>query len=87
MFTNTLLLPPKNIYTFFMAIWEYKIIKFKVSMYDSSDFRQERLEDTLNELGQLGWEAVNVFDLNMTDGKSSIIVVSLKRRMNEMGEE
>lgn len=66
-----------------MPKYEYKLIKFKVAMLDASDFREEKLETTLNELGQQGWNLVNIFDLNMAEGKSSVVIVSLKRKINE----
>lgn len=65
-----------------MNKWEYKIIKFKISMFDASDFKEEKLEHTLNKYGLEGWEVINIFDLNMVEGKSSVVIVSLKRKLD-----
>ena len=62
-----------------MTKWEYKIVKINVQRLIHGDMRTGPLEKKLNELGLEGWEVLNVFDLNSVDGKSSNVVVSMKR--------
>ena len=45
----------------------------------SGDMNTAKLQDDLNEFGKNGWEVLNLFDLNAVYGKSSNVVVSLKR--------
>ena len=62
-----------------MTKWEYKIVKIMMTRYVQSDLKTDEVEQALNNLGKEGWEVVNIFDLNMKDGKSSYVIASLKR--------
>ena len=66
-----------------MQKWEYKIVKLKIDRFFDSDIRASKVENLLNEHGANGWELVNVFDLNMDKGKSSIVVATMKRVIQE----
>ena len=66
-----------------MTKWEYKIVKINILRYISSDMETNYLEDSLNKLGSEGWELINLFDLNLHEGKSSYVIVSLKRPIQE----
>lgn len=62
-----------------MIKWEYKIAKVNVGRYIESDMKTQQLEDQLNSYGVDGWEVINIFDLNSIDGKSSNVIISMKR--------
>jgi hypothetical protein len=62
--------------------WEYRTVMFEASRWflggkiDGSEFN-----DRLNQLGEEGWELVNVFDTNFANGGTREAVAVFKRPM------
>lgn len=59
--------------------WEYKTIKVDSEGFAGGKFDRDKFEQLMNELGQQGWELVNVFDTNQAYGASRYIVGIFKR--------
>ena len=66
--------------------WEYKTIKIESKGFSGGLFDQDTFERMMNELGQQGWELVNVFDTNQAYGASRYIIGIFKRPL-EINEE
>ena len=63
--------------------WEYKTVQFDfdvgVFFTQGGLFDPNKFSSELNRLGWDGWELVNVFDTNNTQGKTRFVVGVLKR--------
>lgn len=65
-----------------MPQWEYMTLMLPASGFIlGGKLDAQKLTDRLNELGEQGWELVNVFDTNMLDGKTRDVYAILKRPM------
>lgn len=62
--------------------WQYKLLKFKPSLW-AGKVKDEEIETELNNYGADGWEMCGVFDSNTnSDGKTSEIVFTMKRQIS-----
>ena len=62
--------------------WEYTTVMFQASRwFFSGELDGEKFNERLNRLGEEGWELVNVFGTNLTDGGTKDVVAVLKRPM------
>jgi hypothetical protein len=60
--------------------WEYRTVIFEVSnWFIGGKLDGQKFNDRLNELGEGGWELVNVFDTNFAQGGTRDVVAVLKR--------
>ncbi|HYG36423.1 MAG TPA: DUF4177 domain-containing protein, partial [Clostridia bacterium] len=49
--------------------WEYRTVMFEASRWFlGGQIDGQKFNDRLNELGEEGWELVNAFDTNFTNG-------------------
>jgi hypothetical protein len=61
--------------------WEYQILYFDVDGLFGPYVDAEELEVRLNAAGNAGWELVTIVDLNAGSGRTSQLMVTLKRRI------
>jgi hypothetical protein len=60
--------------------WEYTTLMFEAEGWLLGGvLNGEKFNNRLNELGEEGWELVNVFDTNVQGGRSRNIVAVMKR--------
>jgi hypothetical protein len=60
--------------------WEYTTVMFESEGWLLGGvLNGEKFNNRLNELGEEGWELVNVFDTNVQGGRSRNIVAVMKR--------
>jgi hypothetical protein len=64
--------------------WEYKTFKYSASSgFLGGKVNETALNNSLNVLGEQGWELVNVFVTHFGYGSSRDIVAVLKRKINK----
>jgi len=60
--------------------WEYMTIMLEASRWFlGGKFDGQQFNERLNQLGAEGWELVNVFDTNYSEGGTRDVVAVLKR--------
>ena len=59
--------------------WEYEVLKVEPGGFFGGKIDAEQLKAQLNQLGQAGWELVNSFETNMSEGRSREVLLMLKR--------
>ena len=60
--------------------WEYSTVMFEASRWFlGGKLDGQQFNHRLNRLGEEGWELVNVFDTNCTQGGTRDVVAVLKR--------
>ena len=64
-----------------MNQWEYKTIEFETTGFMGGKLDITEFNTTLNECGRNGWELVNCFDTNQSQGASRKVIAVLKRQM------
>ena len=62
-----------------MTHWQYKTFKFEATGWQGGKIDPAKLENTLNLLGQDGWELVAIVTANGGGGWTGDIVPVLKR--------
>ena len=65
-----------------MDRWEYKTIKFETKGVLGGILKLEEFNDELNNLGSLGWELINCFDTNQSQGASREVIAVFKRKIS-----
>ena len=62
--------------------FEYKVVTFllNTSVWRGNPMKHEEVEQSLNELGQLGWELVSVDSIIGTNLSTREVVAYLKRK-------
>ncbi|UHG90502.1 DUF4177 domain-containing protein [Spirosoma oryzicola] len=67
-----------------MKKFEYRVLDVAAGGFWSGGGKidVQELTDKLNELGQQGWEVVSSVDLNMAQGQSRSVLVTLKREIH-----
>ena len=65
-----------------MKKFEYQILDVAAGGFWGVNIDAQRLVDKLNELGRQGWEIASAVDLNKYEGKTSGVLVMLKREIN-----
>jgi hypothetical protein len=63
-----------------MDLWEYKTIQFETKGFMGGILDLESFESDLNDLGKEGWELINCFDTNMSQGQSRYVIAVFKRK-------
>jgi hypothetical protein len=64
-----------------MEKFEYKAEVFNTEGCWDIKLNHHEFTETLNKLGQQGWELVNVFDINRGQGHTCDVVAVFKRRI------
>ena len=59
--------------------WEYKTVKVDIKGLGGGKFDNDSFEQTLNGLGQQGWELISTFGINHMHGISRHVIAILKR--------
>ncbi|HHT57920.1 MAG TPA: DUF4177 domain-containing protein [Herbinix luporum] len=62
-----------------MVCWEYKAIEFTTRGWSGGILNTVEFNHKLNEYGKEGWELVNCFDTNQTNGASRKVIAVFKR--------
>lgn len=63
-----------------MGFWQYKVVEFDAkSSFMGGLVDVKAMEETLNRLGQEGWEVINGFTTNQGNGYTRKIVYTLKK--------
>ena len=63
-----------------MMKWEYMTLMLPATGFIlGGNIDAQKLTDRLNDLGQQGWELINVFDTNMLEGQTRDVFAVLKR--------
>lgn len=62
-----------------MSRWEYKSVKFETKGWLGGILELKEFDNTLNEQGRSGWELVNAFDTNQTEGSTREVIAVFKR--------
>lgn len=65
-----------------MIYWEYKTLEFRTKGITGGLIDIPNFNRTLNEHGKEGWELVNCFDTNYSQGGSRLVIAVLKRPLN-----
>lgn len=60
---------------------EYKVVKIKLAGWVSAKIDANEFQDKLNEWAREGWELVNTVALHENDGRTSDLLVTLKRNL------
>ncbi|WP_026476945.1 DUF4177 domain-containing protein [Alkaliphilus transvaalensis] len=64
-----------------MKNWSYKVIEFESKGVFGGLIDSQDIEKRLNELGSLGWEVVSTITTNEGNGKTKMIVYTLKKEI------
>lgn len=64
-----------------MRVWEYHTEQFETKGFMGGILDVATFNTRLNQLGQQGWELVNTFDTNMSQGQSRYIIAVFKREL------
>ena len=59
--------------------WEYEVVKIEPGGFFGGKVGVDDLRAQLNRLGQQGWELVNSFETNMSEGRSREVILMFKR--------
>lgn len=59
--------------------WQYRVIKIGIGGFLGTQTTMEKLEAVLDQLGQDGWELVNVEDTSVQRGVSDDLLLFFKR--------
>lgn len=62
-----------------MIKWEYKTIEFDTKGFAGGLLDIYTFNEALNDNGRDGWELVNCFDTNQTNGASRKVIAIFKR--------
>jgi hypothetical protein len=63
--------------------WEYKTIKEPTTGFTGGKLDENNLDNRMNLLGGQGWELVNLFDTNLSQGATRDVVAVFKRQKQE----
>ncbi len=61
------------------TIWEYTSVQIPSHGWLGGKVDSTTFDAALNELGRDGWELVNVFDTNTTQGATRLVIAVFKR--------
>lgn len=64
-----------------MNCWEYVTIEFDTKGFWGGILNTTDFNATLNEYGRNGWELVNCFDTNQSQGASKKVIAVFKRSL------
>jgi hypothetical protein len=64
-----------------MSQWEYKTLEFETRGFAGGLLDISAFNETLNNYGREGWELVNCFDTNQSQGASRKVIAVLKRQI------
>jgi hypothetical protein len=62
--------------------WQYRVIKISIGGFVGPHTSMEKLEAVLDQLGQDGWELVNVEDTSVQRGVSDDLLLFFKRPLD-----
>ena len=60
-------------------VWEYRTIKLAATGFFGGKVDENKLDETMNDLGREGWELVTAFDTNQGYGATKDMVLIFKR--------
>ncbi|HOG18839.1 MAG TPA: DUF4177 domain-containing protein [Salinivirgaceae bacterium] len=67
--------------------WEYKILKYEIDRgFIDVSLDEGKWEREINKLGRDGWELVNSFGANDTDGMTNYVLMTFKRMKGKLSE-
>ena len=60
--------------------WEYKILKYEIDRgFIDVSIDEHKWEEEINILGKDGWELINSYSTNDTDGMTNHVLMTFKR--------
>lgn len=65
-----------------MTYWEYKTVEFPTKGFLGGVLDTNYFNNVLNDFGEDGWELVNCFDTNQSQGASRLVIAVFKRPLN-----